>query len=138
MTLERALLLPQSLVFYESPKRLWETLNDLRDTGGETRRVLVARELTKFHEEMFRGTVQEVQEALRGRDLRGEVLLVVEGASRDKQEFRIPEKLFDLLQKHGMTRKEIVEILSEGLGLEKNVLKRQIAALEGRTRQWES
>ncbi|MFZ2448299.1 MAG: 16S rRNA (cytidine(1402)-2'-O)-methyltransferase [Syntrophobacteraceae bacterium] len=66
-----------TLILYESPKRLAKTLKDIHETWGD-RRVAVARELTKIHEEVFRGTVSEALAHFEG-EVRGELTLVVEG-----------------------------------------------------------
>ena len=129
-TLKRALFLPQATVLYESPRRLLETLGDIREIAGGERRVLVARELTKIHEEILRGAVAEVEEMLKGRDVLGEVVIVVEGAPKRKEEVQVPRRLLELLRRRGFTQKDIVALLSEGLGIEKNALKRQLSALE--------
>jgi len=67
-----------TLVLYESPKRLEKTLLDILGTWGE-RRIAVARELTKMHEEIFRGSIAEAVSHFTG-EVRGELTLVVEGA----------------------------------------------------------
>lgn len=126
--LERVLALPQATVLYESPKRLAETLEDIRQIGGDTRRVLVARELTKLYEEILRGTVKDVAEQLRGREVRGEVLVVVEGQAK-KREVQISERFLEFLMRKGLEEKEIVTVLAEEFGIGKNALKRQIHAL---------
>lgn len=128
--LKKVLLLPQATVLYESPRRLLETLGDIREIAGGERRVLVARELTKIHEEILRGAVAEVEEMLKGRDVLGEVVIVVEGAPKRKEEVQVPRRLLELLRRRGFTQKDIVALLSEGLGIEKNALKRQLSALE--------
>jgi 16S rRNA (cytidine1402-2'-O)-methyltransferase len=75
----------RTTVLFESPKRLERTLNDLRAAaGGGDRRVVVARELTKLHQEVLRGTLTEVLASIRGRELKGEVVLVVSGASDER------------------------------------------------------
>jgi len=66
------------LVFYESPQRLHETLLELRAALGD-RPALVARELTKVHEELARGTLSQLAEHFAG-EVRGEVVIVVSGA----------------------------------------------------------
>jgi 16S rRNA (cytidine1402-2'-O)-methyltransferase len=69
----------RTLVLYEAPHRLARTLEDVAGAFGADRPVAVARELTKLHEEMFRGTIADAVEwALGG--TRGEVVIVVEGA----------------------------------------------------------
>jgi len=73
-----------TVVVFESPHRVARTLADLAARGVE-RRVAVARELTKLHQEVIRGTVPEVAAALAGRSLRGELTLVIEGLPRRGQ-----------------------------------------------------
>jgi 16S rRNA (cytidine1402-2'-O)-methyltransferase len=72
---------PRTLVFFESPRRTVSTLEAIAVTFGD-RRVALCRELTKLHEEILRGSASEVAAAItdRGGDLKGEVVLVVEGA----------------------------------------------------------
>ena len=71
-----------TLVFYEAPHRILETLEDVEKVWGTDCRVVVARELTKLHEEFLRGTVSEVRNDLGSRDrVRGEITLLVEARS---------------------------------------------------------
>ena len=70
---------PYTAVVYESPQRTLALLEDLRDAAGGGRRVVVARELTKLHEEFYRAPLDEAVEHLRERGVRGEVVVVVEG-----------------------------------------------------------
>ena len=67
---------------FESPARIRRTLEEIRQLLGE-RRIAVARELTKLHEEVLRGTVSEVLDAIGGRQLKGEIVVLVEGATRN-------------------------------------------------------
>jgi 16S rRNA (cytidine1402-2'-O)-methyltransferase len=67
-----------SLVLYESPRRVADTLGDLATALGD-RRAVVARELTKLHEEFVRGRLSELAARYAGEPPRGEVVLVVEG-----------------------------------------------------------
>ena len=71
----------RTVVIYEAPGRVAETLADLGDVCGPARPVAVARELTKVHEEVWRGSLGEAVEAFVGRELRGEVVLVLGGAT---------------------------------------------------------
>jgi 16S rRNA (cytidine1402-2'-O)-methyltransferase len=73
-----------TVVVFESPHRVVRTLQDLHALGVD-RRVAVARELTKLHQEVVRGTVSEVLERLAERTLKGEVTLVIEGLPRRRQ-----------------------------------------------------
>ncbi|MGE5227164.1 MAG: 16S rRNA (cytidine(1402)-2'-O)-methyltransferase [Planctomycetaceae bacterium] len=71
---------PRTLVLFESPLRTRELLAELGETFGADRRVALCRELTKLHEEVLRGTLDEVADALGDEDPRGEVVVVVEGS----------------------------------------------------------
>jgi 16S rRNA (cytidine1402-2'-O)-methyltransferase len=68
----------RTVVLFESPRRLERTLVDLLASCGD-RRVAVARELTKLHQEVLRGRLSEVLVQVRGREVRGEIVLVLEG-----------------------------------------------------------
>jgi 16S rRNA (cytidine1402-2'-O)-methyltransferase len=69
----------RTVVFYESPQRLANTLEELASRFA-TRRVAVAREITKLHEEVVRGTLEEVAAVFGAREVLGEVVVVLEGA----------------------------------------------------------
>jgi len=71
--------LPCTVVYYESPHRIAAALKDMRDVLGD-RRAVVARELTKVHEEVLRGTLAELSELADARNLKGEIVVVVAGA----------------------------------------------------------
>jgi 16S rRNA (cytidine1402-2'-O)-methyltransferase len=78
--LERASGSEETVVLFESPERLGPLLDDLEAACGGERRVAVARELTKLHESVVRGTLTEARRYYEGRTVRGEVTLVMEGA----------------------------------------------------------
>ena len=75
-TLEALAELSGTVVIFESPMRLEKTLQDLLDVFGN-REVAIARELTKLHEEVLRGTLQELLDEHRGRKWKGEITLVI-------------------------------------------------------------
>jgi 16S rRNA (cytidine1402-2'-O)-methyltransferase len=76
----------RTIVLFESPRRLAATLEELHQALGD-RRVAVARELTKLHQEVLRGTLSTVKEEAAGREMKGEVVVVVEGVGeRDRLE----------------------------------------------------
>jgi 16S rRNA (cytidine1402-2'-O)-methyltransferase len=76
--LDEVRLLSATLVLYESPRRVAETLVLLRDVLG-SRRAVIARELTKLHEEFVRGTLDELVPRYAGAEVLGEVVVLVEG-----------------------------------------------------------
>jgi 16S rRNA (cytidine1402-2'-O)-methyltransferase len=76
---------PRTQVFYEAPHRLLETLADVAEVLGNDRHVVVAREVTKIHEEFLRGRAQEVLDQLKARgEVKGEItLLIAKPETRD-------------------------------------------------------
>ena len=68
-----------TVVIYESPNRVETLVGDLLEVAGPTRRIAVAREITKLHEEVYRATLGEAASHFAGREVRGEVVVVVEG-----------------------------------------------------------
>lgn len=78
--LEAIALEPRTMVFFEAPHRLAETLLDMREVLGDDRQVVVCRELTKTYEEIIRGTLFELVEWSQ-REVLGEITIVVHGAS---------------------------------------------------------
>ena len=71
---------PYTTILYESPFRLLKTLQQLAEVCGSERQVSVSRELTKIHEENVRGTLAEVIEYFSKKDIKGEIVIVLEGA----------------------------------------------------------
>ncbi len=75
----------QTLIFYEAPHRILDTLGDLEFVWGPDLRIALARELTKLHEEFLRGTAAEIRKELASRDrIRGEFVLLIEAPPRSK------------------------------------------------------
>ena len=72
----------RTVVFYESPHRILRTLKELAERFPD-RRVAVARELTKIHEEFFRGTAREASKYFSGKKVRGEFVVML-GPSKHK------------------------------------------------------
>jgi len=71
----------RTVVLYEAPHRLHRTLTDLESMCGAYRRVVVAAELTKLHEHLWRGTLHDAVRQFAGDDARGEFVIVVDGAA---------------------------------------------------------
>ena len=75
---------PRTQVFYEAPHRILESLEDVAEVLGGSRHVVVAREVTKIHEEFLRGQATEVLEALKSREaVKGEITLLIGKAEED-------------------------------------------------------
>ena len=110
----------ETLIFYESPHRIGKTLFALVGTLGD-RKAVIARELTKAHEEFIRGTLSELC-LLEEATLRGEMVIVVEGARKSFAELtdnEIALALRDQLE-FGRKPKEAIKVVAEGTGVGKN------------------
>ncbi|MBN1494278.1 16S rRNA (cytidine(1402)-2'-O)-methyltransferase [Candidatus Peregrinibacteria bacterium] len=71
----------KTVIFYESPHRLQKTLVQLEEYLGPDRKIVVARELTKIHEEFIRGTVSEAREHFEKHPVKGEITIVLSGST---------------------------------------------------------
>lgn len=69
----------RTTVFYESPHRLLKTLQQFKEYFGDKRKIAVCRELTKIHEEVIRGTAEELINYYNANTLKGEIVIIVEG-----------------------------------------------------------
>ncbi|HEX7534988.1 MAG TPA: 16S rRNA (cytidine(1402)-2'-O)-methyltransferase [Syntrophales bacterium] len=120
----------KTLVCYESPKRLIESLRDIGEILGN-RNVVVLREMTKVFEEIMRGTVQEVINQLQGRTVKGEVTLVIGGREKISSPFSDDEilaKFEELWKSSGSSRRDIIEKLVKELGIPKKRVYRLVAS----------
>ena len=112
--------LPGTLMFYEAPHRLEETLQDIREVMGE-RQIVVARELTKIYEEFIRGTASEVLAAIAHGKARGEVvILVAPGDAPREASLPLPELIGHLLHDEGLTVKDAARKAAEMTGISRN------------------
>ena len=123
----------RTLVFYEAPHRILETLTDLESVFGPALRVVVARELTKIHEEFLRGTVAEARQELAGRDrIRGEITLLVDAQPRAQGQVAgsVTEKIADrvarLQNESGVDEKEALKRIARELGQSKSDVYREL------------
>lgn len=71
----------RTMIFYESPQKLKNTLSDLEKTFGPKRRIALTRELSKLHEQVLRGSIEEVISHYEENQPRGEYVLIIEGAT---------------------------------------------------------
>jgi len=117
---------PETLVFYESPRRLPSLLEEAREIFGN-RQVAVARELTKVYEEIRRGSLEEVLTKIEQDEIKGEVTVVMAGntdeASIDSRTIR--EALREYRKISGVSWKEAVERVTENLGAPKREVYRE-------------
>lgn len=120
--LSRLETLDHTAVLFESPQRLAETLTELAATLGGDRSAVVARELTKLHEEFVGGTLAEVAAYYGERTPRGEVVICLGAAQRAASEASLESARAQAraLAREGATSKAIVRALRDGFGLDRN------------------
>ena len=117
----------ETLIFYESPHRLLTTLSILQRELGN-RMISVCRELTKIHEEIVRGTIEEVINVFSQKGVKGELVLVVEGKTQNEidkenkqrwQNISIEEHII-MLMNEGISKKEAIKNVAKERGMQKN------------------
>jgi 16S rRNA (cytidine1402-2'-O)-methyltransferase len=103
----------RTLVFYEAPHRLMESLQDLQQILGD-REIVVAREVSKVHEEFLRGILSKIIAQLAEQTVKGEITLVVHGSTEGTKvaDVELQDEIGQLVAK-GMRVKEIAEIIGE-------------------------
>lgn len=109
----------KTLIFYEAPHRLKETLADMAEIFGD-REVAIGREISKVHEEFLRGALREILATIEQQTVRGEITLVVQGATSGapvSEEGVISE--IRQLAENGMRVKEISELVGAHHGISK-------------------
>jgi 16S rRNA (cytidine1402-2'-O)-methyltransferase len=113
----------RTMVFYEAPHKLIKTLEDLRETFGPTRKIVLGRELTKLYEEIWRGTVAEaINLYLENKTPKGEFTIVVMGNNR-----------FDTIQLSDEELKRELKQIIEG-GVNRSQASRQLAQVTNLSR----
>jgi 16S rRNA (cytidine1402-2'-O)-methyltransferase len=129
---------PRAAVLYESPNRVAKLLEDVAAACGGARRVAVARELTKLHEEFFRGTAADAAAHFAAREVLGEIVVVVEGRTADAQaegevDALAARSIAQALLARGETPSGVAKELRRRLGIARNEAYRiaQEAADEG-------
>jgi len=125
---------PDAIVLFESPRRIRETLADIAEVMGE-RTVVVGRELTKIHETILRGTPSEVRESLPGREVRGEITVViaacdpgVPGAAEERSR-RVRTTWNESLKEAGGDQRDALRRAARALGMKRAELYRLLVEL---------
>lgn len=120
--------LPYTVILYEAPHRIEKMLKSAREVLGN-RRICLARELTKKHEEFIRGTISEVLEIVD--DLKGEMVIIVEAGQNEKEEVslihlsgRVNEYIAG-----GLSSKEAIKKVAKEYGVSKNELYKEFHGL---------
>jgi 16S rRNA (cytidine1402-2'-O)-methyltransferase len=112
----------QTKIFYEAPHRIQQTLEEVVAVLGPERRIVVARELTKIHEEFLRGTASQVLEAVRG-GIKGEITLLIGPASEGEVQIltiSIRERVAQLMRDEKLDEKSALKRAAKERGISKS------------------
>lgn len=109
----------RTLVLYEAPHRLLKTLTDLRDACEPTRTIAITRELTKLHEDVWRGTLADAVSHASSLEPRGEYALVLAPFVSDTVDVSDADILRELQQRisHGLSKRDAIDEVTSALGV---------------------
>ena len=111
----------KTIIIYEAPHKLTNTLQDLKQIV-ENRNIVLARELTKIHEEFIRGNIDEVISKSDG--LKGEMIILIEGTMKKERENPLNEltlgEHYEFYKKQGLDKKDIIKNIAKDRGVNKN------------------
>lgn len=111
---------PMTMIFYEAPHRIEKCLKDCMEIFGD-RKMTLARELTKMHEEFLRGTISEILDVVD--ELRGEMVIVMDGNHEDKIKAIDMNTIIEMVNasvENGMSTKDAVKDAAKKTGISKN------------------
>jgi 16S rRNA (cytidine1402-2'-O)-methyltransferase len=123
---------PRTQVFYEAPHRLVETVEDIVEVLGGERHVVIAREVTKLHEEFLRGRAQELLETLKARgEVKGEITLLVGKAEESAQkaapaQVSVRERMERIMLDEGVDEKGALKKVAREMGVSKSEAYREL------------
>jgi 16S rRNA (cytidine1402-2'-O)-methyltransferase len=126
-----------TLIFYEAPHRILDTLADVEAIFGPAQHVVVARELTKLHEEFLRGAVSDVRTTLAGRaSVRGEIVLLfapsaIDAACEGKPS-SIAAEVRELMKTQGLDEKDALKQVARARGMGKSEAYRELQRQRGK------
>ena len=111
----------KTLIIYEAPHKIKETLTDLKKIVGN-RKIVLAREITKIHEEFIRGEIDYIMK--KSESIKGEMVLIVEGGKKQKNENFLNtltlEDHFDFYKQQGYEKKDIIKKIAKDRKVNKN------------------
>jgi 16S rRNA (cytidine1402-2'-O)-methyltransferase len=118
-----------TILVYEAPHRIRETLEDVVSVLGSERPVVIARELTKIHEEFIRGTAAQVLARLQEREIKGEITLLI-GAAASQSESAptkdVASRLSEIMREQKIDEKTALKVLAKEQGLSKSEVYREV------------
>lgn len=127
----------QTVVVYEAPHRIRETVEDIVAALGPGRQIVIARELTKIHEEFLRGTAVEVLAQIESRELKGEITLLIGAGEATVQASQLPDlsvRLQEIMRTQKLDEKSALKVLAKQSGLAKSEVYREVQRRKGKKR----
>ena len=118
----------RTVILYEAPHRIADCLKDLLEIFGD-RRAVLARELTKMHEEILRGRLSDIINGTQGRVLKGEITIVVEGMKEKPPEptvLSLADHVEKLVREEGISKKEAIAKVAELRNVPKKVVYKEV------------
>lgn len=116
----------KTIIFYEAPHRLLKTLKEISEIFGNIK-IVVAKELTKIHEEYIRNYVNNIIEDFSQKEVKGEYIILFEVHAKSKKEIEIEElnkmtieEQYKYYEKNGMNKKEIIKIIAKNNNVKKD------------------
>jgi 16S rRNA (cytidine1402-2'-O)-methyltransferase len=113
-----------TVAFYEAPHRISETVADVMAVLGPERRIVIARELTKVHEEFLRGTAAEVVETIRQRgEVKGEITLLIGPATETAvpgTELSVRDRVEQIIREEKLDQKDALKKVARERGISKS------------------
>ena len=111
----------KTVILYEAPHKIKNTLEDLEKILDKDRKIVLAREITKIHEEFIRGNIDEILE--KSENLKGEMVLIIEGNNKEKENELCDlsiEEHYKYYEKQGLDKKEIIKKIAKDRNVNKN------------------
>lgn len=119
----------KTLILYEAPHKLKSTLESIYEVLGD-RKIVLARELTKIHEEFIRGKISDIISQIE--EVKGEFVILIEGSSESKEDVELSElnkqtidEHYEYYEKMGLSKKEIIKKIAKDRNLNKNDIYQQ-------------
>jgi 16S rRNA (cytidine1402-2'-O)-methyltransferase len=125
----------QTTAVYEAPHRIAETMKDLVEILGSERPIVLARELTKMHEEFIRGSATQVLKRTQENELKGEITLLIgksEAQVAQESTKDISQRLKEIMNEHKIDEKAALKILARERGLSKSEVYRELQRVRSR------
>ena len=125
--LEKLINYQNTLIFYEAPHKLLNTLKQMMEIFGN-RKVVLAREITKIHEEFLRGTLEDILN--KNMEPKGEYVVIIEGNDKEENEINFlnltVEEHYKIYEEQGLSKKEIIKKIAHDRKVPKNEIYKKV------------